>query len=180
MATPPTFSAGQVLTSGAMNDVGLWLVLTQDVGSTPVSSVTVFDAFNADFDDYRVTWSNGNMNGVADVGFQLGGLTAGYYGSQYFDSYTGVNGINRWNNTANWQRIGGGDTNFAMFQIDLYSPFLVKQTQMTFQAFTAGAFTTFGAGLQVNASSATDFVLTGAAGGNTLANGTIRVYGYRK
>ena len=37
MATPPDFSSGQVLTSSAMNSVGLWLVKTQTVG-TAVSS----------------------------------------------------------------------------------------------------------------------------------------------
>jgi len=162
-------------------NAGLVFVKEQAVGALPVVSVTVTNAFSAEYENYLITWSGGNMNVVADVGVQLQGLTVnGYFGSQYFDSYTGINGINRINNGTSWVRVGGGDAATAMLSIELFGPNLAKQTNMTFKAFTAGAFTTFGAGLQTSTAQSTGFIVFGSAAGNTMANGVIRVYGYRQ
>ena len=52
MATPPTFSAGAVLTAAQMNAVGMWRVSTQSFSSA--SSVTFDDVFTTDFRHYRI------------------------------------------------------------------------------------------------------------------------------
>ena len=56
--TYPTFTNGQVLPASDLNAIGLWLVKSQTVG-TGVSSVTVSNAFSADFDNYRIIYSGG-------------------------------------------------------------------------------------------------------------------------
>ena len=63
MATPPDFTAGQVLEAAAhMNKVGLWLVAGASFSA--VSAVNVNGCFTSDYDDYLVNikitaWSTG-------------------------------------------------------------------------------------------------------------------------
>lgn len=53
MATPPDFTAGQVLTAAQMNKIGLWVVKTQTAFTT-ASSVTADGVFTSDFTNYLV------------------------------------------------------------------------------------------------------------------------------
>ena len=155
----------------------LQLVKTQTVGSA-VPSVTVTNAFNADFDSYLIQYTNGTMSSSTDIGLRLEGLTSGYYGSAYYDSYLGTaNGINRINNQAEWFYVGGGDSTGCMVNCTVYNPFAAVPTFMTYQSWSGGVFTIFGAGKQANYTSVTDFRLRPLAG--TFTGGTIRVYGYR-
>jgi hypothetical protein len=52
MATPPVFTAGQVLTAAQMNAVGLWLI-TDNTFSAVTSFSLPNDTFTADFVNYR-------------------------------------------------------------------------------------------------------------------------------
>lgn len=177
MATPPDFSVGQVLTAAHMDAVGLWLVKTQTVGTT-VSSVTVTGAFSADFDNYRIIWSGGTMSAATDMSIQLSGLTSNYYGSAWYDAYTGgSSGINRLNNQAKWLYVGGGDSTAAMVNLDLFGPFKSAPTFMVYKSYSGSVFSIHGAGKQTNTTSVTDFILAPNSG--TMTGGTVRVYGYR-
>jgi hypothetical protein len=51
MATPPDFTAGQVLTAAQMNKIGLWVVKTETAFSA-AASVTADSVFTADFTNY--------------------------------------------------------------------------------------------------------------------------------
>jgi hypothetical protein len=177
MATPPSFTAGSVLTAAQMNSVGLWLVKSQTIGSG-VSSVSVTGAFSADYDAYRIV-----VNGVdctspdTVVLMTLGSTTSGYYGNLgYYKIGTG-NGDLPISNGAHWYvGITDGETN-TCFSYDLFSP-----NQATRTAYYGGGwgylstFTT--AGMLANTTQYTAFTLTAAAG--TMTGGTISVYGYRK
>lgn len=159
---------------------GLQLVKTQTVGNG-VLSVSVPDSFNDSFENYRITWTGGTMSAGADIGMQLIGLTSnGYYGSQYYDSYLGTaGGINRWNNTSGWQRVGGGDTISAMLCVDIFRPAVAAPTSIIFQGYVGNQFTASGAGIQSNSTAATGFILYRTDSPYTMTGGTIRVYGYR-
>jgi hypothetical protein len=161
-----------------MNAVGLWLVKTQTVGTT-VASVTVTDAFSANYQNYRISWTGGTQSAAADLSFQLSGLTAsGYFGSQYYDSYTGgSSGVNRFNNGSSWLRIGGGNSVSALLSMDIFRPAVAAQTSMTFQGFAGNEFTVQGAGVQNSSTAATGFILTPTSG--TMTGGIVRVYGYK-
>lgn len=54
MATPPTFTVGQVLTSAAMNQVGLWDIGTMTFSNS--TSQTLDGCFSSDYRQYLVTW----------------------------------------------------------------------------------------------------------------------------
>jgi hypothetical protein len=172
----PVFTAGEVLTAANMNKVGLWLIKTQTVTGTP-STVVVNDAFSADYTNYKVTYTDGALSSAGDIFLQLNGLTTAYYGSFYFDNFTGSpSGVNRRNNGSNWFA-GGGSTNYGMVNCDVINPFIARYTTFTMQTFSGNEFTVQGAGIQAANTSATGFTLS--AGGATFSGGTVRVYGYR-
>lgn len=51
MATPPNFTAGQILTAAQMDEIGLWTVIPQ-TSFTSVSAITHDDIFTTDFTNY--------------------------------------------------------------------------------------------------------------------------------
>ena len=172
----PSFSAGEVLTAADMNAVGLWLVKTQAV-SAGGTSVTVPAAFNANFDNYRVTWTNlggttGNsafmtINGSAGSTYAWGGRFFGYAIAPGDATSGGAT------NSGFWLGIMG--TGFSGV-IDIHRPFLATPTNATAQS-SGATYTSVTGSYDSNAASSTAFTITLAAG--TLSAGTIRVYGYR-
>lgn len=179
MATPPTFSAGSVLTAAQMNAVGLWLVKTQTVG-TAVSSVSVTDAFSSNYDNYLILMSGGTGSTSASIGISLTGSSTGYYGFlTYGDSATNtVQGAGRSNQALlNW--VGGVVTagNTAHVSVQVLGPYKAAYTKFLMGAYqSAGNYGTMNGEHRV-ATSYTGFTITPDAG--TLTGGTIAVYGYK-
>lgn len=184
MATPPTFTVGQVLTAAQMNAVGLWLVKTQTVG-TGVTSQNVTSCFSSDFDNYLISISdvNGSAGGGVIYGKLLVGTTPqtnGWYGNTFFIA-AGAGGA----------LSNAPTTNQSTFEIccltnttnhrnsgvcQIQSPNLPRQTRSQYTNaddyyYRTGGFhlsnTTQYDGLQILPSS------------GTLTGGTIRIYGYR-
>lgn len=179
MATPPTFSAGAVLTAAQMNAVGLWLVKADTIGSA-VATVTVSSAFSADYDLYLITVSGGvaSVNGAMRI--QFGATTTGYYGSRIGTAYNSDTVIvSRDNNATLCNHAGVGTTDTLDAYMIVNNPYATKRTEIT--AFTRNPVTTGGAhtynGFVDTATSYTAFTISPAAG--TYTGGTVRVYGYR-
>jgi hypothetical protein len=176
----PDFSPGEVLTAAAMDSIGLWLVKTQTVG-TGVSSVTVTDAFSADYDNYKIIVSGGvGSTTGALLNMTLGATVTGYYWAGAVslwasDSLSPLRG----SNTASWSRVAIANTNNLNGEIELFCPNLAKRTIYNaryIQNQTDGNAVTSGGYLN-DATQYTSFTLTAASG--TITGGTIRVYGYR-
>jgi hypothetical protein len=174
MATPPDFTAGAVLTANQMDSVGLWLVESQAVGSG-VSSITVTDAFSADYDNYLITYTGGtSVDG--NIQMRLDSATTGYFGSLVYGNYAAntVTGFGQ-NNGNEWSFAGGGGTYGTCF-IQVFQPFLETNTEMFARIRYATVYGTYNGHRGDNASY-TDFTLI--AGSGTFTGGTCRVYGYR-
>jgi hypothetical protein len=174
----PDFSPGEVLTSAAMDSIGLWLVKTQTIG-TGVASVPVADAFSADYDAYKIIVTGGAGSTATALKLHLGSSnTNNYFGFMAFGSFggTAVSGIND-NNSASFTYAGGFDTNTISANIELLNPF--SSTDVTEISSRVRYGTTYGnyVGVFGATTSFTDFTLTPFSG--TLTGGTIRVYGYR-
>jgi hypothetical protein len=178
----PDFSPGEVLTAAAMDSIGLWLVKTQTIG-TAVSSVTVNDAFSANYDNYKIILAGGTGSVAnADLRITIGGSSTGYYGGVLFHAYSTAG-------PANVQAVGFSNAAFLVCglttsdlissQIEIFGPQKTQVTGFTmpfFQPRTAGALA-YAQGYHNVASSYTSFTLSAASG--TMTGGTIRVYGYR-
>jgi hypothetical protein len=182
MATPPTFSAGQVLTSGAMNDVGLWLIETQAIGPTNVSSVLVDSVFSSEFTNYRIIVSGGSSNTPLALGMQMGTSLSGtgYYLGLAGTLYAGGNTPGNVNNGTSWNVAGSAMPDGLALDVTLFEPFLTRKTGFSANSrvdYRTNGGGTVGNGFHNSATSYDGFALL--VSGGTFANGTIRVYGYR-
>lgn len=180
MATPPTFSVGAVLTAAQMNAVGLWLVKTQTVG-TAVTSVTVSNAFSADYDNYRIVYDGGTSSTDAAFTIQLGSTATGYHYSIVYQQYNATTPLGAGAaNTTSWPNAGRQSTTRNSLVVDIFNPYLSTYSGIRYHgvdyAATSGYIIT-GGGMLNNTTSYTDFKINAGAG--TITGGTIRVYGYR-
>jgi hypothetical protein len=177
----PDFAVGEVLTSAAMDSIGLWLVKTQTISSSPaVPSVTVTDAFSADYDNYKIILSGGVGSTTQTLLMTLGATTSGYYWAIQGATFVGVAAPNGAENTSSW-RAGGGSTLTLSSSLEIYNPFNAERTVFNgaYQLnTTSGGVMLNTGGFLNNTTSYTAFTLTPTSG--TLSGGTIRVYGYRK
>jgi hypothetical protein len=176
MATPPTFTAGAVLTAAQMNQLGLFLVKSQTVGAG-VGSVLITDCFNADFRNYRVVFEGG-VQSVNDNALQLQfAATAGHYASMRYDAYSGVGSstLPSFNQTFAYFGLSG-QANQCTFSIDVYAPNLPEVTKYS-GTFTSNNFFGTGGGVYFNSAQLTAFTIIFP--GFTNTGGTVKVYGYR-
>lgn len=182
MATPPVFSVGQYNTAAYMNSIGLWLVKTQTVG-TGVSSVTVTNAFSADYDNYLIT-INGMSTSVAGAAMYFQCITAGgaanasnWKGNSLFivsgSSGSFSNGFD--NNTLSTACASIDDNPSSAF-FTVNGPFLSSRTSVSYNS-TDSNYVRIGSSILDNATSYPSFLLAPNVG--TITGGTIRVYGYR-
>ena len=176
----PDFSPGEVLTAAAMDSIGLWLVKTQTIG-TGVPSVTVTDAFSADFENYRIVISGFAASNLGTAAYiKLNNSTGStYFGNMIYNVPTssaigGVSATNGGSLGFFAHTVSTSGTNSLDGTVD--SPFLAVTSNFygNFSGRTYnGQFSTHDS----NAASSTGF--TFAPGAGTLTGGTIRVYGYR-
>jgi hypothetical protein len=175
----PDFSPGEVLTAAAMDSIGLWLVKTQTVGAG-VASVSVLNAFNNDFVNYRVVYDQVVCT-VSDttVFVRPGGdaTAASYNSGGYFVLYSG-SGVGYLNAVAIDGGIGIGITSTVNMSgaFDIYNPNIAARTR-AMGMWSGDAYAGQYGGVHTVATAYTSFDFRVAAG--TMTGGTIRVYGYR-
>ena len=176
----PDFSPGEIWTAGAADSIGLWLVKSQTIG-TAVSSVTVTDAFNANYRAYKIIVTDCVASTTTNMGLKLGASTTAYYhGVNYIaTNATGTPLAVGGSNEALWTRVGAGDANGVHIDLDIVNPNVARHTTFFGMYNFPGipSFPGMGVGIhQVNtAYTAFDIV----PGTGTITGGTIRVYGYR-
>ena len=177
MATPPTFSSGAVLTAAQMNSVGMWLISKSTIPAASLSYTTP-TVFSSDFDNYRVIIRGVKTSAGTELLMNFGATTTGYYGSMYYDNYTGVfTGTLRRNNGANMY-VGFAEATLGeqVTSLDIANPFLASSTSIN-GGYYGNQYSGWFGGTQANATSFTTLTVRPAAG--TITGGTITVYGYR-
>jgi hypothetical protein len=179
MATPPTFSAGAVLTAAQMNKLGMFLIQTVTIGAG-TTSLPITDAFSADYDNYRIIISGGVASATTVLQTQLGTTATGYYYGGSARTYAGVTLNIQAANSSSWYA-GEGSVNSIEMNIEIQNPFTAKNTTFTgqFAATRTDAYWLAVGGYLANTTSYTDLTIT-PSGGATLTGGTVYVYGYRK
>ena len=175
-----TFTTGEVLTAADTNtylaNSGLVFVKSQTVGNG-VASVTVSDAFNATYDNYKITYTNGVCSVVAVLTMKLGTTTTGYYAAGLSVTFGGTSSIQNQSNGANWLLFGVAGADYANINAELFSPFLSKKTFGSWDYLYTSEYLKQGGYLN-DTTSYTAFTVTPNSG--TITGGTIAVYGYRK
>jgi hypothetical protein len=183
MATPPVFTAGQVLTAAQMNAVGLWVVKPTTT-FTAVSSIVADDVFPTDFSTFMVVFTY-ETSTTGSVSFQLsvGGVAATTnYNRQLLNAVSASVSASRVTASDN---IGGMPATNGAFQATLVwtvnNPNQATATNSLMQReFSAGNFTdvqiSFAYGTHSTATAYDGFLATAASGTTT---GTYVVYGMR-
>ena len=195
MATPPDFTAGQVLTAAQMNAVGLWKMTPTsatngtigangDVTFSAVASVNVNGCFTDDFNNYRIMFTDLRIiTSNQDLLFRLRASGSDATGANYswgqinYDnvstvfSQSGGNAVT----SATISRLGAG--NFTTVAIDIFQPKVATQTGANMHSgFSNGNYIWRNGGFIHGLSTAYDgFTIFPAA--NTFT-GIISVYGY--
>jgi hypothetical protein len=176
---------GQVLVANssastglAWANAGLTLVKSQTIG-TGVSTVTVTDAFNGTYDNYRIIISGGVGSANANISMVLGSTTANYAYNNIYMAYNSTTVTGEASNSASsWLRVARSSANNIDAEIEIKSPFETKRTigQWRMSSSASNELWSIGGGYLNDATSYTAFTLTTSTG--TLTGGTIRVYGY--
>lgn len=154
---------------------GLRLVKKQTVG-TAVSSVTLTNAFNTNFVNYRVLVSGITASTNTDLKLQFSSGTTNYYGTTTYDSYIGnQSGFNR-SNAANSIFVGGITTTTEQTTtFDISQPFLATRTGINGTYF-GYLYSGYIGGMENTSTSYANLTIFPLSG--TITGGTIYVYGY--
>jgi hypothetical protein len=156
---------------------GLTLVKAQTIGSA-VTSITVNDAFSADYDNYKILISGGVGSTTGTLRLQLGASTTGYnYIRNMYAFAGGAQTLNTVQTGTIFDFVGNSRVTGSQVNIDLLNPFIAMYTYIyasSIQTSTAG----YVLGSHQVDSSFTSFTISHSLG--TMTGGTINVYGYKK
>ena len=174
-------SAWQQVSGGtAVGNSGLVYVKSQTVGSG-VTSVTVSDAFNSTYADYRVVISGVSFSSAdADVRVKFEAALSTYNWAGTYQLYTNptvITGTGA-SSSSGGIAIGASETsgNFSC-AFDVQRPALSSFTVVTGTHANDSYRTTY-SGCMNTATAYTDLIIN--VSGGTMTGGTITVYGYRK
>jgi hypothetical protein len=160
-----------------VSTTGAVLITSATIG-TAVSSVTVTNAFSADYNNYKIVISGGVASADSNLNLTLGASATGYYQGISICNYGGTTNITNRNNGTSWAG-GHAFTTGITVNHELANPFLAANT--TIYSYLANLNTGGGAGAGAGfhnvASSFTAFTIASSPG--TLTGGTIKVYGYK-
>jgi hypothetical protein len=155
----------------------LTLVSSTTIG-TSVSSVTVSNAFSADYDNYKIIITGGVASTNVSLRLKLGAATNGHSSALIYGAYSGGSPQNTAQiNQPQFSTFGIVDTNQIFGNIEVMQPFIATQTVMQATYVDSGNAGVV-VGRHASATSFTDFTISPGSG--TLTGGTINVYGYRK
>jgi len=173
-----TDAGGLQIGGSAVVSAGLVLVSRTTIGSA-VSTVTVSNAFSADYDNYIVVLSGGAHSSGAALWARLGGFTTGYYYGGIEYNYSGTSSANSGANVG-FFKIGNADPNGNFGYAIIQNPYSTKLTAFT--TSWAGSVTSGSSkqtlGFLNNTSSITSIEVFPNTG--TFNGGYVDVYGYVK
>jgi hypothetical protein len=155
---------------------GLQLVKTQTIGSA-VSSVTVTDAFSADYDSYLIVVSGGTGSTIEGISLRLGAKTTNYWLQLLYASWNTTAAAFGTKTATSFSYCGNITPNGAFAEIFVNNPYLAKDTMIR-SNWQSNNDAGYQVGRTNDTTSYTAFTLL-FAGGATMTGGTIRVYGYR-
>lgn len=181
MATPPNFTAGQVLTAAQMDKIGFWTVVPE-TNFSAVSAITRDNIFTTDFDNYRLimTYSTSTTLSLNYQERASGSTANTLYYSSGLGATSGLDSVSYFNRVSNGSTIAISRTfnvAYARLSLDIFNP--VSSTFTTTfagDAIDSQAFINFQFGGGHNTATSYDgFTITTSTGTIT---GFYAVYGY--
>jgi len=134
MATPPTFTAGAVLTAAQMNAIGLWLVDAATF-TTQTSISLPNDTFTADFTNYRLMLNLSAVTADATLTMRMRASgtddsNASYElaGTETNSSNTTVTGITSAGGLTSWSMAESDPIDRYALTVDIMAPQIAEPT----------------------------------------------------
>lgn len=158
---------------------GLHFIKADTITSGAAKEIT--GVFSSSFTNYRVVISGLQVSSRDVINFRFGTTAAGYYGSLYYDEYSGtLTGTSRVNNGAGLyigygEAFSGGGT----ISLDIGEPNVTNNRKMVHGTYYGGGFAGWAGGMIVNSTAYTSFTIY-TNGGSIFTTCNIAVYGYRK
>ena len=180
-----TFTTGEVLTAADTNtylaNSGL-VYITSGTVSSGSSYLEILNCFSATYDNYRIVISGWQTSSNQALSYYLGtNASAGvYYGSVYYDQYTGSSTATSRKDAGNSAYIGLSESAVpnGSYTFDITNPFLSTYSN-THGTFNARNYSGWHGSLVNNTTSYTGIRFINDPSG-TLTAGKVRVYGYRQ
>jgi hypothetical protein len=159
-----------------VSTTGLVLLASQTIGSA-VTSVTVNNAFNANYESYKIMISGGVGSASCEFLFTLGTSATAYYSAVRGYRYSNSDFTYAYANNGSSIWVGGAHTSSLNLSMEVTNPYLAKRSLVSANGIdNVAAY--YAAGFHDSAVSYTDFKITVGSGGN-ITGGTIKVYGYK-
>ena len=167
--------ASRLTTLESASGAGMVLVSRTTIGSG-VSTVTVSNAFSADYDNYIIVLSGGAHSITAALYAKLGGFTTGYYYGGITYNYSGTSASNSGANVG-FFKIGNADADGNFGYAIIQNPYSTKLTAFTtsWAGSTTGGSSKYTSGFLNNTSSITSIEIYPNTG--TFNGGYVDVYG---
>ena len=182
MATPPVFTAGQILTAAQMNKVGMWLVTNATF--TGVSAVNVNDCFTSDYENYRLIFKVDASSTSQNVAFRLRASGTDSTASYYFSGLAGnlaadtTAYFTRSNNASSATVATTFSTGVRTMDLTVYGPQLARATFFSGWYTSSNEFINYNVGGGHNVATAYDgFSLLAGAGSPATIGGEYWVFG---
>jgi hypothetical protein len=158
-------------------DGALQLIKAESIG-TAVSSVTVNDAFSADYDNYKIMMAGGFGSAALALSLQIGASVTGYnYVRRNIAFSGGAETLSLGNNLTGFNFSGSVNTSLMFMNLEIGSPFLSNFTTITGSSLPSTNVGTYNGFHQVAASYSS---FTVNVSGGTMTGGAIYLYGYKK
>jgi len=178
MATPPDFTAGQILTAAQMNAVGMWLIETKTVPSS-TASLTFTNCFSNDYNNYRFIFDIDSCTGLTPIEIQLrtgSTTTVTNYKAFLWSPFASFTSGAPVSVTTTTSFIGTfGHPTAISGSCDVIGPFIAGPTTC-YGNYATDANAGFTGGIQTDSTSYVSAVIN--ITGQTISGGKISVYGY--
>jgi len=171
-----TDAAGLQIGGSAVVSAGLVHISRTTVG-TAVSSVTVSGAFSSAYDNYRILITGVDATIQTNLKLTFGAASTGYYASQKYDLFDGINGIDRKNNGDSILVCVTSYNESTSTSFDVHAPNLASRTNVA-GVYHSNGWTGWFGGQLATTDQYTAFTITTGTG--TITGGTIDLYGYAK
>jgi hypothetical protein len=175
----PDFAVGEVLTSAAMDSIGLWHLGTHTLSGT---SFNINNIFSSDYTNYRVVLNGVNVSSSDNILMRYRTVSADSDTSIYDEYFsqmsitgilTGVYSPNRQSHRLGFFDASKGKSGLS---IDIYGPNTTDETTATFSSMQNGVQSWVGGYVHRSAVAYTGLRFFGIPN----MSGTVAIYGYRK
>lgn len=198
MATPPTFTAGSVLTAAQMNAVGLWKITPTSVSGTGATisngdvvvtsggtNFTVNGAFTSDFANYKIFVRNFQISGSATALYLALGTsntgTAHKYAGIYVATTPSVAALgNAGTSRFELPAVARGAGSSVSCEITLIGPQIAQETlynALGIDSDNGALFRAYGGQHTADTSYTSAYFSTNTT--ETITACTVSIYGYR-